>query len=148
MEKHFIQVRSGKDKAISFSLLVSGIVLMFLPYGVGCNIGGFFLFLLGGVFLYLLKSVYKEKDGTEIYHKKELMFRRELLDKIQDAVLSNPNRIDTSDEGKGWTIKVSLFYSQKADKGYIQLFEYIPYSYEPCTPMLQYNYNQISNLIK
>ena len=150
MEKQFCRVRSAKDVAISVTLLVAGMALMLLPYGgVGVTIGGFFLFLLGGLFLSQFKSVYKDKDGdNNVYLKKELFFRRELLQDILDAVESHPQTIDMKKEGLGWTIKLNLYYCIKADKAYLQLFEYVPYNYEPCSQMLEYKVNQIANLLK
>lgn len=148
MDKEFCRVRSAKDIVISVSLIILGIILFFLPYGIGIKIGGFFLFLLGSLFLWLFKSVYKELGDKTIYHKKELFFRRELLNSILKGVISDPKSIDTTAEGLGWTIKLNVYYSKSADKGYIQLFEYVPYNYEPCTEMLEYRINQIDNLIK
>ena len=148
MDKEFCRVRSAKDIVISVSLIILGIILFFLPYGIGIKIGGFFLFLLGSLFLWLFKSVYKETGEKTVYHKRELYFRRELLNPILKGVVSDPHSIDISAEGLGWTIKLNVYYSKSADKGYIQLFEYIPYNYEPCTEMLEYRINQIDNLIK
>ena len=148
MEKKFYRVRSTKDITISVSLIVAGAILMFIPSAVGANIGGFFLLLLGILFLYLFKSVYKEEGGKDIYRMKELLFRREQLDEIQKALDSNPNKINLKGQGQGWTIKLTIYYSTSADKAYMQLFEYIPYKYEPYTQMLEYKIDQIEKLIK
>ncbi len=148
MDKEFYRVRSASDIAISVTLIILGIVLFLLPYGIGIKIGGFFLLLLGSLFLWLFKSVYKETGEKNIYHKRELYFRRDLLNSILKGVVSDPHSIDTTAEGLGWTIKLNVYYSKSADKGYIQLFEYVPYNYEPCTEMLEYRINQIDNLIK
>lgn len=148
MDKTFYRVRSTKDITISVSFIIAGIILMFIPSAVGANIGGFFLLLIGTLFLFLFKSVYKEEGGKDIYHKKELLFRRENLNEIQDALLSNPNKIDLKGQGQGWTIKLNMYYSISADKAYLQLFEYIPYNYEACTQMLEYKIVQVEKLIK
>ena len=148
MENQFSRVRSAKDIFISVSLIVAGFVLMFLPYGTGLNIGGFFLFILGGLFLFLLKSVYKEAGTNDIYKQVELYFHQESTNAILKSVISNPNTIDMSKEGQGKTVKLNIYYSSKADKAYLRLYEYIPYMYEPITEVLQYNIKQVSNLIK
>lgn len=148
MENQFCRVRSAKDIIISVSLIVAGFVLMFLPYGTGLNIGGFFLFLIGGTFLFLFKSVYKELGTNDVYEKKEFYFPQESTNVILKAVLSNPNSIDLSLEGKGKTVKLNIYYSNKAGKAYLRLYEYIPYMYEPITEVLEYNTKEISNLIK
>ena len=147
MKPHFYRVRSVKDIVISVTLIIAGIALMSYPSEIGITILGMFLFLIGSLFLYLFKSVYKKEGTKEIYHKRELQFRREILQTIQDAVLSDPNQIDMTKEGMGWTVKLNIYFSREADKGYIQLYEYIPYNYEPCTQMLEYRINQIDKLL-
>ena len=147
MKPHFYRVRSVKDIVISVTLIIAGIALMSYPSEIGITILGMFLFLIGSLFLYLFKSVYKKEGTKEIYHKRELQFRREILQTIQDAVLSDPNQIDMTKEGLGWTVKLNIYFSREADKGYIQLYEYIPYNYEPCTQMLEYRINQIDKLL-
>ena len=147
MKPHFYRVRSVKDIVISVTLIIAGIALMSYPSEIGITILGMFLFLIGSLFLYLFKSVYKKEGTKEIYHKRELQFRREILQTIQDAVLSDPNQIDMKKEGMGWTVKLNIYFSREADKGYIQLYEYIPYNYEPCTQMLEYRINQIDKLL-
>lgn len=148
MENQFCRVRSAKDIIISVSLIVAGFVLMFLPYGTGVNIGGFFLFLIGGMFLFLFKSVYKEVGTNDVYEKKEFYFHREAINEILKGVMSNPNSIDLSAEGQGKTVKLSIYYSNRAEKAYMRLYEYIPYMYEPVTETLEYNTKEISKLIK
>ena len=147
MKPHFYRVRSVKDIVISVTLIIAGIALMSYPSEIGITILGMFLFLIGSLFLYLFKSVYKKEGTKEIYHKRALQFRREILQTIQDAVLSDPNQIDMTKEGMGWTVKLNIYFSREADKGYIQLYEYIPYNYEPCTQMLEYRINQIDKLL-
>ena len=148
MEFQFCRVRSAKDLFISLSLIVLGFILMFLPYGVGMNIGGFFLFLLGAIFLFLFKSVYTLNGGKEKYVGKEFYFSQEHNHALLKAVLDNPKSIDLSAEGRGKTIKLNLYYSIEGGKAYLQLFEYIPYAYEPLTAMLEYDVKEVSNLIK
>lgn len=148
MENQFSRVRSAKDIIISVSLIVSGFVLMFLPYGTGMNIGGFFLFLVGALFLMLFKSHYKELETNDVYEKKVLYFPQESINAILKSVISNPNSIDISKEGQGKTVKLNIYYSYKADNAYLRLYEYIPYSYEPITEVKHYSIKEVSNLIK
>ena len=89
----------------------------------------------------------KNKYG-EIYEKKELYFHQEYTNAILKSVISNPNSIDLSIEGQGKTVRLNIYYSNKADKAYLRLYEYIPYMYEPITEVLQYNIKDVSNLIK
>ena len=147
MKPQFYRIRSASDIAISLTLIIAGIALMFYPTGIGITILGMFLFLIGSLFLCLLKSVYRKEGTKETYKKRKLQFRREILQTIRDAVLSDPNLIDMTKEGMGWTVKLNIYYNRKTDKGYIQLYEYIPYNYEPRTQMLEYRICQIEKLL-
>ena len=148
MENQFCRVRSAQDIIISVSLIVAGFVLMFLPYGTGMNLGGFFLVLIGALFIVLFKSHYKELETGDVYEKKEFYFNLEHLDVLSKSVLSNPNSIDLSVEGQGKTVRLTMYYSTNADNAYLRLYEYIPYLYEPVTEVLRYNIKEVSNLIK
>lgn len=148
MENQFCRVRSAQDIIISVSLIVAGFILMFLPYGTGMNIGGFFLILIGALFLVLFKSHYKELETNHVYEKKEFYFNLDHLDILTKSVLSNPNSIDLSAEGQGKTVRLTMYYSKKADNAYLRLYEYIPYLYEPVTEVQRYNIKEVSNLIK
>ena len=64
MNLNFSRVRSTSDIIVSSSLIIAGAALMFLPYGTGLNIAGFFFLLTGVLFLALFKSMYK-LEGTE-----------------------------------------------------------------------------------
>ena len=148
MENLFCRVRSAKDILISVSLVVLGLVLTFFPNEVGANIGGFFILLIGLLFMFLFKSAYKKNGTNELYVKKELFFAQEMNNTILKAVLDNPKSIDMSMEGKGKTIKLSIYYSLGSGKAYMQLYEYVPYMYEPQTDVLEWDVNSVANLIK
>ena len=148
MEKQFNRVRSASDVIVSVSMLASGAILMFFPSNIGVNIGGFFLLLSGSLFICMYKNGYKESESKVMYHKKELYFRRDTLKSLREAVLTDPGSIELSNIGKGWTLKLNLYYNKKNGKAYLQLFEYLPYNYEPVTDMLEYDIAEIKGLIK
>ena len=148
MEKQFNRVRSVSDVIVSVSMLVSGAILMFFSSNIGLNIGGFFLLLSGSLFICMYKNGYKESESKVMYHKKELYFRKDTLKSTKEAVLSDPGSIELSTIGKGWTLKLNLYYNKKTGKAYIQLFEYLPFNYEPVTDMLEYDVEEIQRLIK
>ena len=77
MNLNFSRVRSANDIIVSLSLIIAGAVLMFLPYGTGLNIAGFFFLLTGVLFMALFKSVYKLDGTEETYYRKELYFKHE-----------------------------------------------------------------------
>lgn len=148
MSLNFSRVRSASDIIVSSSLIIAGAALMFLPYGTGLNIAGFFFLLSGILFLVLFKSVYKLDGTEETYYRKELYFKHEELEAIKKAVESDIPKIDISKEGEGKTVKLDVYYSPRWGKGYIQLFEYLPYTYEPVTEIKGFNIDKIEKIIK
>ncbi len=148
MSLNFSRVRSASDIIVSSSLIIAGTALMFLPYGTGLNIAGFFFLLTGVLFLALFKSVYKLDGTEETYYRKELYFKHEELEALKKAVESDNPKIDISKEGEGKTVKLDVYYSPKWGKSYMQLFEYLPYAYEQVTEIKGFNIAQIEKIIK
>ena len=73
---------------------------------------------------------------------------RKELEAIKKAIESDKPQIDMSKEGEGKTVKLDIYYSPKWGKSYIQLFEYIPYTYEPVTEIKGFNIDKIEKIIK
>lgn len=139
MEKNFIKVRSVKDIVIFTSIIVLGCVLAIAPFGAGAAIAGYMLVILGFLMCLMMKSEYKEASSGERFAKKELFFPREEKQQLMPAVTSSPYSMSLAQEGKGQAIRLDVFYSKKLGKFYIQMFEYIPYQYEKCTGIVEYN---------
>jgi hypothetical protein len=65
------------------------------------------------------------------------------------AVLgSRPDSIDLSQGDKGNAVRLDVYYSKSSGKAYLQLFEYVPYKYEPCSKIYEHNIVNVSKLIK
>jgi hypothetical protein len=128
--------------------MVAGAALMLLPYGVGLNMAGFFLLAIGILFIFIYKSAYKLEGTTELYRRKELYFKHEEMERIKKALSSQTPQLDMSEEGKGKSLKLDIFYSHKSDKGFVRLYEYVPYTYEPLTDNKEFRIGQIEQLIK
>lgn len=148
MEKTFIRVRSVKDIVISASLIISGSVLVALPTGAGVNIAGFFMIFAGLILFVILKSGYKDTETGISYKKKEYYFQQAMNAPISAALASKPESIDLGEANKGNAIKLDIYYSNASGKAYLQLFEYIPYKYEPCSKIYEYSRERIEYLIK
>ena len=148
MEKTFIRVRSVKDIVISASLVILGSVLVTLPTGTGINIAGFFMIFAGIILALILRSAYKEAETGVRYQKKELYFQQAMNSVITAALASKPESIDINEVNKGNAVKLDIHYSKASGKAYLQLFEYIPYKYEPCTKMYEYEIGKVEKLIK
>ena len=148
MEKTFIRVRSVKDIVISASLVILGSILVALPTGAGINIAGFFMIFAGIILFLILKSGYKETETGISYKKKEYYFQPAMNAPISAALASKPESIDLGEANKGNAIKLDIYYSTASGKAYLQLFEYIPYKYEPCSKMYEYETARIDKILK
>ena len=147
MEKTFIKVRSAKDILISSSLIILGSVLLVLPTSTAVNITGFFLIFAGLILAMTMKSGYKDTETGEKFNKREHYFQQAMNPIISTAIASRPESVDLSEEDKGSTVRLDIYFSKSCGKAYLQLFEYIPYRYEPCSGMYEYDVNRIQNLI-
>ena len=148
MEKTFIRVRSVKDIVISASLIILGSILVALPTGAGVNIAGFFMIFAGLILFFILKSGYKDTETGISYKKKEYYFQQAMNAPISAVLTSKPESIDLGEANKGNAIKLDIYYSKASGKAYLQLFEYIPYKYEPCSKIYEYSRERIEYLIK
>ena len=148
MEKTFIRVRSAKDIVIFVSLVIAGSVLILLPTGAAVNITGFFLIFAGLILAFVLKSGYKDIETGEKFQKEEHYFQQAMNAPISAAITSKPETIDLSEEDKGNAIRLDVYYSKSSGKAYLQLFEYIPHSYEPCSKQYEYEMCRVEKLIK
>lgn len=148
MEKTFVRVRSVKDILIFASLIIIGSVLVAVPSGAPLNITGFFLVFAGIILALVLKSGYKETESGVKYLKKERYFQQAMNAAISTAIANKPESVDLSQEDNGNAIRLDVYYSASANKAYVQLFEYIPYRYEPCSKMYEYEISRVAKLIK
>ena len=148
MEKAFIRVRSIKDITIFVSLALVGTILTALPIGDAANIAGFFIIVAAGILAFVLKSAYKDIDTNEKYLKKERYFQQTMHAAISSAIASNPDSVDLSEEDKGNALRLDIYYSKSSGKVYLQLFEYVPYTYQPCTRVHECEISKASKLIK
>ena len=148
MEKTFVRVRSIKDIIIFASLAIVGVILTMLPIGDAANIAGFFIIVAAGILAFLLKSAYKDIETNEIYLKTEKYFQQTMHAEISAAIASKPDAINLAEEDKGNALRLDIYYSTSSGKVYLQLFEYIPYTYQPCSKIHECELSRASNLSK
>ena len=148
MEKTFIRVRSVKDITIFSSLVIIGCILVALPTGVSVNITGFFMIFTGLILAFVLKSAYKDTETGLKYQKKEHYFQQAMNAPISSALASRPGSIDLSEAEKGNAVKLDVYYSKTSGKAYLQLFEYVPYRYEPCSKVYEHELESVGKLIR
>lgn len=148
MNKEFVRVRSVKDIVVFTSLIVIGSILIALPSGAGVNITGFFMIFAGLILALVLRTGFKDISNGERYCRKEHYFLQEMKAEVLSALIDDPALIDMSKEDAGNGLKVDVYYSKVLDKAYVQVFEYIPYNYLPCSPIYEYEIGRVSNLIR
>lgn len=148
MNKIFVRVRTIKDIVIFTSLIIIGITLIILPTGPGINVAAIMMIFAGILFSLILKTGYMDSETGEKYQKTEHYFQQEMNPVISAALKSGPEKIDLSESEKGNSLKLDIYFSRKIGKAYMQLFEYIPYKYEPCSNMYEHPLDKINGLIK
>lgn len=147
MEKEFIRVRSTKDIVITLTLIVAGCILVALPTSTPVNICGFFMIFAGIILLLILKTGYKEVGSGAKYCKIERYFSQDMHADIKEMLEAGSDKLDLSKEDKGNAVRLDIYHSKSAGKAYLQLFEYIPYKYEPCSEVYEYELAKASKLI-
>lgn len=148
MNKEFIRVRSISDIVISASLIIAGTVLVALPTNEAINIAGFFMILTGLLLAFVLKTAYMDTATKEKFHKKELFFQHAMYPALTSAVASNPESVDMTEVDKGNSLRLDVYVCRSSGKTYLQLFEYVPYKYEPCSQIHEYTIDRVVKLIK
>lgn len=136
MEKNFVRVRSVWDIVISVAVIIIGCALMILPDSNGLMIAGFFVMIAGFVMLWAMKTSYKDETTGEKFCKKERFFPHSKQEQLMHA-LTSPTHFNTMKENEGNCLRLDVYYNRK--KIYIQLMEYVPYTYEPCTHFYEYD---------
>ena len=147
MEKEFSRVRSAKDITITATIIIAGCVLVALPTSASINITGFFPIFTGLILAFVLRTGYKDNETGERYCKVEKFFAQSLKSEITNALETSLKKLNLSEEDKGNGIRLDIYYSRKSGKSYSQLFEYIPYKYEPCTGQYELETTEIESVI-
>lgn len=148
MKTQFIKVRTTKDITIFTSLILIGAILIALPTQMGATIAGATLAIIGIALIPLLKSGYRHRDSSETYRKLEHYFQQTKKSSLTSAISSKPETIELPKEQGSNALRLDIYFSRSANKAYVQLFEYIPYEYEPCTEIYEYEASRVENLIK
>lgn len=148
MENQFTSAHSNKDIISSVSLILIGSALIAAPVGVSLNIIGAIVFISGIIMIFILKSSFKNREDGKKYSKKEFYFTNNKREALIAAIDSAPETINIDKNEVGNAIRLDLYYSKDAGKAYLQLFEYVPYQYEPCSAQKEYSIDKIAELIK
>lgn len=148
MENKFTKVSSTNNKILSLSVIIAGCILVAIPMATVANLAGAVLFITGIILIFVLKNDYKCIETGDIFCKKEFYFEDRQKEKLLNAIKNNPKTIDITDIDKGNTLRLDIFYSKKGGKAFMQLYKYIPYQYEPCSEIIECEYNNIEKIVK
>ena len=148
MEKKFVRVRSAKDVVVFTLLIFIGVILAVIPGIVEIRYAGYALIAIGAAVACFLKNGYKDVETQERYLEKEYLFPGIMKSTILSALVLSPGAIDISQDGKGQALMLKIYYSKTSGKAFLQLFEFIPHQYEPCSEMYEYEIDKIANLLK
>ena len=148
MEKNFIKVRSAKDIIVCATLITAGTILVLLPTSDSLNILGFFIAVTGLLLGIFMKSGDKDTESGKNYCKSEIYVDKAACAQILKdiSVKLCAETLKAHENGNG--MRLDIYYSKSLGKAYVQLFEYIPYKYEACTPMYEHSVENLSDIIK
>ncbi len=146
MEKTFIRIRSTKDIVISTASALIGCLLLILPTGAGINILGFMLIITGAILFMALRTGYKDEATGTKYCKTERYFSQNMRPDLVEKIASKPNEINLAEENKGNAVRLDIYHSSASGKAYLQVYEYIPYKYEPCSKQFEHPLSEISSI--
>lgn len=146
MEKEFIRVRSVKDIIITSTIIVCGCIMLAWPDSQSISVAGFFTLFAGILLGFIMKSGYKDSESGIYYCKKEHYFAQSLKNDIINKLSDNLKSINFKNQDNGNGLRLDVYYSKKAGKAYIQLFEYIPYKYEPCSQMIEHSLSDVTEI--
>ena len=148
MNKEFIRVRSVSDILISSSLVIIGSVLLALPTDEAINIAGFFMIMTGILLAFVMKTGYMDTVTKEKFQKKEFFFQHAMYEPLTAALAKKPESVDLSEADKGSSLRLDVYVCKSSGKAYLQLFEYVPYKYEPCSQVHEHAIERVEKLIK
>lgn len=150
MEKYFSRTRSAQDIIISVVFIILGILLIVFPFSKMSGTVGCIMALVGISMLFMLRSIYKDKMNGERFRKTAVFFPKTMKDDVMKAMEDgNLDSIPRPQEDmSAQSLMLSTFYDKDADRAFLQLFEYVPYSYQPCSTFYETRWGSVRHLVE
>ena len=148
METRFNRVRSFSNIIVSSVLVIAGVSLVVTPTPVSVNIFGMTLATAGIILFLTLKTAYKDAQTGETFNKSEKYFPVSKMESLSKALAADPAKIDLKEENTGNGLRIDVYYNKKSGHSFAQLLEYVPYKYQPCSPVYSYEIARVESLIK
>ena len=132
METIFKSVHTTKDLAISGSILIAGICLLFINAGLGV------LFtVLGLAMLCMFKKGYRKDGQGSVLTRQSEEICMECKAQILDFLNGKDVKPEIKKGNSGGTIRLDAYFHKAEGLTYVQLFEYRNYTYEPLTKVVE-----------
>lgn len=147
MNTTFKKTRTVNDYIKSLSLIAIG----FAAIASGKEsliIAGVLSIIVGAVLLIVLKSGCRNTENGLVYKKHIIHFAAAYKGELLRNLENDPAKIRVDENEISNSLMLEIMHCSKASTALCQLYEYIPYSYEPCSKVYSYSTSQIENLIK
>ena len=142
METHFKNVRTPKDLINSCISIIVGIALYFVSPGFGI------FFAAGGLLLLLFcKSGYKASNEGPVLKKKTIEVAHSCRQSLIDFLDGKDVEPELNRSGAGSILRLEAYFSKEAGVAYVQLFDYINYTYEKATELVELHSPQADKII-
>ena len=142
METHFKRVHTNRDLIDSCIAIIAGIGLYFVLPGLGI------FFAAGGLLMLLFyKAGYKAEANGPVLRKKTMEVAHHCRQSIIDYLDGKDVEPRLDHSGAGSVLRLEVYYSKEAGVAYAQLFDYINYSFQKATELVELHSPQADRLI-
>lgn len=141
MDKNLIKIHSLSDITISSLVLLAGLVCVLMPSSEMLNILGVATIVVA-IFMFLFyKSNYRNTQTGEVLRRKITYYRAEDKESML-KMLANPKTFKNNLVETGQSLMLVTYYS--AENVYLQLYQYVPHSYVPCSENYHYKRENVN----
>ena len=144
MENNFTRTRSTSNIAVSILTVVIGCVCTLVPESDSINIFGVLAIFTGFILFFTLKSEYVHNESGKKYKKSSLSYSREAKNTLVKAIAKPEDYKNEFSQGE--SIMLLIFHNK--ENAYMQLLEYIPHQYVPCSEIYKHDISKVKNFIK
>lgn len=139
------KARTKYDILFTVVILLIGILSCVLSTSGSITLMGVMFILAAIVCWFILKSGFIDTTTSQTLSKSEVFYAVEHKNGILDAVLNNPANLDKYPRCTMNTIKIDIYYND--NDAYMQMYEYIPCDYKPCTKLIKHKMCDVSKLL-
>lgn len=142
MENNFKKVRTGKDLAISLTLIAAGIGLFFLNKGTGITVGS-----CGIICLLAMKTGYKLDGKGKVFSKKSREISRCCRASVLDFLDGKNDEPVVQKGSEGGSVRLEVYFNKSLDTAYAQLSDFSNLTYQPATGLVELDGRRAGKLL-